>query len=137
RTISPPTPATMSIIIVLSGSTSTLKPTLKPPLCSHVHAVYVMPACASEERRARKAQRAPPNATKTLRVESHAAARREMRVPPRRIRTVPASGAKRQSQAPFLIRAAPTAGRRRARGGGGGSRPPVRARRIPPTLRPP
>ena len=49
----------------------------------------------------------------------------------------PASGDARQSQAPVIIRAAPRVGRRRARGGGGGSRPPVRARRTPPTLRPP
>ena len=37
--MSAPTPATMSIIIVLSGSTKTLSPTLKLPPWSHVHAV--------------------------------------------------------------------------------------------------
>jgi hypothetical protein len=33
----------MSIINVLSGSTSTLKPTLNSPACSHVHAVEMRP----------------------------------------------------------------------------------------------
>ncbi len=109
----------MSIIIVLSGSTSTLSPTLKLPLCSHVQAVYVIPARSFDARSAKNAQIAPPNATKTLAVEIQPAIARGMRAPPRRMSTVPASGANRQSQAPSLIRAAPTACRRRARGGAG------------------
>ena len=111
----PPTPATMSIIIVLSGSTSTLRPTLKLPLWSHVHAVYVTSRRGRSTRASAKNDHSPPaNATNTLTVEIQPAARRESRVPPRRMSTVATSGANRQIQAPLPItRAAPTARRRR------------------------
>src|SRR5579862_6140601 len=42
--MSPPTPLTMSIITVLSGSTRSWRPTLKWPDASHVHAVVSSPA---------------------------------------------------------------------------------------------
>ena len=47
-------------------------------------------------------QRAPPKDTATDSVASQPAVRREMRVPPRMIRTTPASGASRQIQAPVV-----------------------------------
>ena len=49
-------------------------------------------------------QSAPAKATKTLRVPIQPSTRRGIRLPPRRIRTVPASGAHRQSQAPAIMR---------------------------------
>src|SRR4051812_50184120 len=112
----------MSIIIVLSGSTRTEKSALKPPLCSHVHATLTCPCSLPCARRPKNDQTAPANATNTDVVETHAAATRGRRVPPSVISTVPASGARRQSHAPGLIRAAPRGGRRPARGCGGGGR---------------
>ncbi len=129
--MSPPTPLTTSIITVLSGSTRSCSGTLKVPDASHVHAVVSSPGawqCTPKSLHdafcvtswpwtPRKAQTAPPNATKTLVVESHAAARRESFVPPSRMRIAATSGESRQIHAPQLmpvIRAAPRAGRRRA-----------------------
>src|SRR5947208_4628779 len=100
--MSPPTPLTISIIIVLRGSTSTSRPTLKLPLCSHVHAVEMCPVCDAFARSPKNDQRAPANATNTDVVESQPAARREMRMPASVIASVPASGAARQSQAPAI-----------------------------------
>src|SRR5919108_5890793 len=105
--ISPPTPETISIIIVLNGSTSTSRPGLKLPACSHVQAVETTPCSLPWARSPKNDQRAPANATKTLVVESQPAARREMRVPESVIRIAPASGEARQSHAPAVICAAP------------------------------
>ena len=62
---------------------------------------------------------APAKATKTLVVAIQAAATRGSHDPPSRIRIVPTSGARRQSHAPPVIRAAPRACRRRARDAAG------------------
>src|SRR5438094_374702 len=119
--ISPPTPLTISIIIVLSGSTSSCRPTLKWPDWSHVHAVVISPRPVWVRRgypvhpctvlccecTPRNAQTAPPKATKTLVVAIQAAATRGSHEPPSRIRIVPTSGASRQSQEPPVIPAAP------------------------------
>src|SRR5256885_10066319 len=109
----------MSIIIVLSGSMTIVRPTLKLPLCSHVQAVAVQASSLPFDRRPKNATTAPANATKTLAAESQAALRREIRVPASAIAAAPTSGATRQIHAPAIIRAAPTDRRRRARAGGG------------------
>src|SRR3954454_22867680 len=101
-TIRPPTPETISIIIVLSGSTITVSPALNVPAWSHVHAVEKCASCDAFEWSPRNDQTAPANATKPLVVDSHAAVRREIRVPQSVIRSAPASGAARQSHAPAI-----------------------------------
>src|SRR5438067_9655376 len=116
--ISPPTPLTISIIIVLSGSTSSCRPTLKWPDWSHVQTVVISPrgllqgsvprhvgCCA--ECTPRNAQTAPPKATKTLVVAIQAAATRGSHEPPSRMRIVPTSGASKQSQEPAVIAPSP------------------------------
>src|SRR5205814_3942126 len=118
------------IIIVLSGSTSSCRPTLKCPDWSHVQTVVISPRGllqGSAPRHVgccavctpRKAQTAPPKATNTLVVAIQAAATRGSHEPPSRIRIVPTSGARTQSQEPPVTRAAPTPGRRRATESGG------------------
>src|SRR3954468_24732579 len=96
-----------------------VRPTLKLPLCSHVQAVAVQASSLPFDRSPKNVTTAPANATNTLTVESHAAARREMRVPARAIAIAPTSGATRQIHAPAIIRAARRAGRRPVRAGGG------------------
>src|SRR5687767_9632908 len=102
--INPPTPETISIIVTASGSTSSDRPTSKPPAASQVQAV-VTSSRSSWPRPSRptKAAIAPPKAVKTESVESHAAVRREIDSPRRVIRSAPASGASRQSHAPPII----------------------------------
>src|SRR3954453_9688966 len=109
----------MSIIIVLSGSTSTERSTLNAPLCSHVHAVETCTCSLPCARRPKNDHTAPPKATKTLVVEIQPAAARGLLGPRSGIAAAPASGANRQIHAPVLIGAAPRGGRRRARGCGG------------------
>src|SRR3954447_25647912 len=116
--IRPPTPVTMSIIIVLSGSTKTDTSTLNAPLCSHVHAVETCACSLPCARRPKNDHTAPPKATKTLVVEIQPAAARGMLVPSSVIATAPANGANRQIHAPVLIPAAPRGGRRQVRGCG-------------------
>src|SRR5438093_11895632 len=103
-TISAPTPATINIIITLSGSISTEKPDLYEPPWIHVHAVdrwWRFDGWRS--RRPMNDASAPPKATKQAPVAMKPVATRDSRVPASVITIAPASGARRQIQAPAII----------------------------------
>ena len=102
--MSPPTPETMSIITVASGSTRISMPTSKSPAASHVYAVESSSrSAASRAQSPKNATSAPPKATKVVSVEIQPASRAMMRVPQSVIVSAPASGASRQVQAPATI----------------------------------
>ena len=103
-TISAPTPETISIIITLSGSTSTSNPERYVPAWIHVHAVETWWRSPPDlPRSAAKDTSAPANATKHDAVDRYAAPRRESRVPPSVISSAPRSGDRRQIHAPVVI----------------------------------
>ncbi len=79
-------------------------PTSKLPVESHVHAVVRCERSSSPfPSSAKNDTSAPPNATKTDSVEIQPAVRRPIVSPMTVIANAPASGAKRQIQAPCVI----------------------------------
>ena len=115
--MSPPTPETMSIIVLDSVSSRICSSTWKSPDSSQVYAVDTTSRspCPSAQR-PMNATSAPPKATNVVSVEIHAAALREMRVPAIAIASAPTSGERRQTPGARDHRLSPGArlpGRRR------------------------
>src|SRR6187431_1129707 len=106
--MSPPTPETISIITVESGSTRICRPTSKSPAASQVYAVETTSRSSGLAAHvAKKATTAPPKATNVVSVEMSPAVRREIRPPATAIASAPASGESRQTQPPAAISRAP------------------------------
>ena len=98
--MSPPTPETMSIIVLERVSSRICTWTWKSPAASQVYAVETCSRSdGSAAQSPKNATRAPPNATKVDSVAIQPAVRREMRPPAIVIVKAPTSGDSRQTQA--------------------------------------
>jgi hypothetical protein len=110
--MSPPTPETISIIVLESVSSRICTCTWKSPAASHV---YADETCSRSDgslvQSPMNATSALANARNVVSVEIHPALRREIRPPATVIATAPASGEARHTQAPAITRSYPRSAR--------------------------